>query len=189
MRYADFYECDICNGNEVGMTLFIQGCPFHCKGCFNPETWDFNGGKEWTPEVEEKFMEMIGRDYIHRISFLGGSPLCNENIEDVCNLVKKINDKFHDKQIWVYTGFRWEDIYDEEYNLNYKNVTFPRPPMDKNEYRNNLLQYINVLVDGSFECDNRDLTLPFRGSTNQRIIDVKKSLELGEVVLWQPSEQ
>lgn len=177
MRYADFYECDICNGNEVGMTLFIQGCPFHCKGCFNPETWDFNGGKEWTPEVEEKFMEMISRDYIHRISFLGGSPLCDENIEDVWKLIYRISHNFPEKQIWVYTGFRWEDIYDK-----YDDPPFPS--FDVEYFRKDILCHIDILVDGSFECDNRDLTLPFRGSTNQRIIDVKKSIELGEVVLW-----
>lgn len=186
MRYADFYECDICNGNEVGMSLFVQGCPFHCNGCFNPETWDFNGGKEWTPEIEEKFLKMISRDYIHRVTFIGGSPLCDENVEEVRDLIKRIIDKYPNKQIWVYTGFKWESIYDKVW---YDNPPLPFPVIDAEWYRKDLLQYIDVLVDGSFECKNRDITLPFRGSTNQRIIDVKKSLESGEIVLWNSSKQ
>lgn len=182
MRYADFYECDICNGNEVGMSLFIQGCPFHCKGCFNPETWDFNGGKEWTSEVEHKFLDMVNRDYIRRITFIGGSPLCDENVEDVCNLIRLLKNKHQDKQIWVYTGMKWEDIFNEKWFID------GCTDSNASSCRNEILNMIDVLVDGSFEYNKRDLTLAFRGSTNQRIIDVQKSLETGEVVLWRHSE-
>lgn len=181
MRYADFYECDICNGNEVGVSLFVQGCPFHCKGCFNPETWDFEGGKEWNKKTWAKFFDLVKRDYIHRVSFLGGSPLCNENLMGVYNIIAKLKYAYPEKQIWVYTGMIWEDIIkyrqDENNPISNGNST-------KEETRAMLLDYIDVLVDGPFEYDKRDLTLAFRGSTNQRIIDVQKSLKESKVVLW-----
>ena len=183
MRYADFYDCDICNGNQVGMSLFVQGCPFHCEGCFNPETWDFDGGKEWASDVRKRFMKLVERDYIKRISFLGGSPLCDENVSDVSEIITYIRANYPDKKIWVYTGLSWEDIYDESFFLSASANATP------NNMRNNILQFIDVLVDGSFQCDKRDITLPFRGSTNQRIIDVPKSLEAKEVVLWKTDSQ
>lgn len=167
MKYADYYDCDICNGNSVGMSLFVSGCPFHCQGCFNPETWSFDYGKEWTKEIEEKFIELAGRDYIKRISFLGGSPLCDQNVKIVENIVRQLKDKYPNKQIWVYTGYNYETIIANKIEV---------------------LSYIDVLVDGKFECDKKDLTLAFRGSSNQRIIDVQKSLKLGEIVLWNSTE-
>ena len=178
MRYADFYECDICNGKEIGVSLFVQGCPFHCKGCFNQETWDFNGGKEWTAETERKFFNLIGREYIHRITFLGGSPLCNQNIDAVYHIIKKIKKIYPTKHIWVYTGMIWENIlerikqYEEDVSLDYETFCLKE-----------ILNMIDVLVDGPFEYDKRDLTLAFRGSSNQRIIDVQSSLKTKEVIL------
>lgn len=182
MRYADFYECDICNGNKVGMSLFVQGCPFHCKGCFNQETWDFSGGKEWDEKTWNKFFDLAKRDYIHRISFLGGSPLCDENLMGVYNIIAKIKFTYPEKQIWVYTGMVWEDII--KYRKDENNPILDSKSPTKEETRAMLLNHIDVLVDGPFECDKRDLALAFRGSTNQRIIDVKKSLESDKVVLW-----
>lgn len=175
MRYADFYECDICNGNEVGVSLFVQGCPFHCKGCFNQETWDFNGGKEWNEKTEERFLDLVGREYIHRVSFLGGSPLCDENVDSVCNLIFNIKEKYPNKEIWVYTGMIWEDIWAEESEL----------PFALSDVRKQIMRHIDVLVDGPFEYDKRDLSLAFRGSSNQRIIDVQASLKNGNVVLYE----
>ena len=168
MKYADYYDCDICNGNSVGMSLFVSGCPIHCKNCFNPETWDFNYGKEWTEEVEDKFIELAGRDYIKRISFLGGSPLCDENFADVALLIQKLKYHYPNKKVWVYTGYTWENIISS----------------DKKE----ILPYIDILVDGPFKYSKRDLTLAFRGSSNQRIIDVQKSLDSGEIVLWERAD-
>lgn len=169
MKYADYYDCDICNGISVGMSLFISGCPFHCQDCFNPEAWSFEYGKEWTEEVEDKFLKLVGREYIKRISFLGGSPLCDQNIQDVGLLIQKIRNKYPNKQIWVYTGYTWESII-----------------KDQNKYQ--ILHYIDVLVDGQFEFNKKDLTLPFRGSSNQRIIDVQKSINSGEIILWNQKE-
>lgn len=171
MNYADYYDCDICNGNSVGMSLFVSGCPIHCEGCFNSNIWDYNSGKEWTPEVEEKFIKLAGRDYIKRITFVGGSPLCDHNIKDVALLIQHLKHDYPDKQIWVYTGYTWESIMSSD------NTEYSR-------YRREVLDFIDVLVDGPFIYDERDLTLAFRGSKNQRIIDVKKSLAENKVVLW-----
>ena len=179
MKYADFYECDICNGNGVGVSLFVQGCPFHCKGCFNPETWDFDGGKEWTSDVKKKFFKMVERPYIHRISFLGGSPLCDINVEEVWELIHYIRGNYPNKELWVYTGYKWEDIYDGNYFVS-KSID-----INTNSYRNAILDDIDVLIDGPFEENKKDINLPFRGSSNQRIIDVQKTLKNnGNIVLW-----
>lgn len=178
MNYADYYDCDICNGNSVGMSLFVSGCPIHCKDCFNSDIWDFNSGKEWTPEVEEKFIRLAGRDYIKRISFLGGSPLCDENVEGVASIIAKIREQYgNTKQIWIYTGYTWESIFSK--------VTLDN--FNKNILSSKRIEAVidaDVLIDGPFECEKRDLSLAFRGSSNQRLIDVKKSIEAGEVILW-----
>lgn len=171
MRYAAYRNFDITNGEGVGISLFVQGCPFHCHGCFNPETWNFENGKEWTKEVENEFIRLAKRDYIKRISFLGGSPLCDKNIGDVSLLIQRLKSECPDKKIWVYTGYTWEDI------INSDTTT-------EQLYRKEILAYIDILVDGQFEYDKKDLTLSFRGSANQRIIDVQQSLKSGEIVLW-----
>ena len=171
MRYADYYDCDICNGNSVGMSLFVTGCPFRCKDCFNSDIWDYDTGKEWTSIIEEKFIKLVGRDYIKRITFVGGSPLCDNNIKDVSLLIQRIKYEYPNKQIWVYTGYEWDEI------INNNQTVF-------DQYRREILEYIDVLVDGRFNNEKKDLTLPFRGSRNQRIIDVQKSLKEEKIVLW-----
>lgn len=177
MRYADYYDCDICNGKSVGMSLFVSGCPIHCQGCFNSDIWDFNSGNEWTPEVESKFLKLAGRDYIKRITFVGGSPLCDENVNDVAKLIKKLKELYPEKQIWVYTGYTWEYINSKE---NANEIIY--------ESRRYILNNIDVLVDGPFECDKRDLSLAFKGSSNQRIINVKESLDTQNVVLYEVND-
>ena len=107
MRYSLIREMDVSNGWGVGISLFVQGCHFHCKGCFNQDTWDFNGGKEWTPEIEKKFIELANKEYIKRISFLGGEPLAKENVETVLWLIKTLKSNYPDKKIWLYTGHTW----------------------------------------------------------------------------------
>lgn len=172
MRYAAIRSLDVTNGEGTGVSLFVQGCPFHCYQCFNPETWSFDGGKEWTDETEERFIELAGRNYIKRISFLGGSPLCDMNVKEVSQIIKRMKRCYQNKMIWVYTGMTWEEI-----NL----------PIDNKEatlIRKELLNYIDILVEGRFEYDKRDFALKFRGSSNQRIINVPKSLETGHIVLY-----
>ena len=110
MRYSSIRKMDVSNGQGIGVSLFVQGCHFHCKGCFNPETWDFNGGKEWTKEIEDKFLSLANHEYIQRVSILGGEPLCDENIETVSALINKIRDLFPNKKIWIYSGYTWENL-------------------------------------------------------------------------------
>ena len=151
MRYASIRDLDISNGNDIGVALFVQGCHFHCKNCFNKSTWDFDGGKEFTKETCDKFMKLVNRPFIKRVSILGGEPLAKENVDDVCNILKQIKNK----TIWVYTGYTFETV------KNY-----------------DIMKYIDYLVDGQYVDELRDLRLKFRGSSNQRIIDVQKSLKL-----------
>ena len=166
MRYALMRSMDITNGEGVGVSLFVQGCPFHCKGCFNQETWDFNGGYEWTSEVEEKFLGLADHSYIKRISILGGEPLAPQNRKGVAELLRDVRQRFPDKKVWLYTGFKWEEI-------SYVNSFV------------DCLQYVDVLVDGQFELDKQDLfneRIVFAGSYNQRIIDVQQSLQTGKII-------
>ena len=118
MRYNQIRECDIANGEGIGVALFVQGCHFKCKNCFNPETWDFNGGKEWTPEVEDKFIELASRPYIKRISLLGGECLADENLDGVLNLVNRFRLLLPEKTIWLYTGYRVKEIYMNNFILS-----------------------------------------------------------------------
>lgn len=118
MRYASMRNLDISNGEGVGVSLFVQGCPFHCKNCFNSETWDFNGGKEWTEEIIEKFIKLIDRPYIKRVSFLGGECLAEQNLDEVLSLVKEINRRFPDKIIWLYTGYILNNV-DHSQKMDY----------------------------------------------------------------------
>ncbi|MBS5619884.1 anaerobic ribonucleoside-triphosphate reductase activating protein [Eubacterium sp.] len=181
MRYAQIRSMDISNGEGVGVSLFVQGCPFHCKNCFNSETWDFNGGKEWTEETKNKFMELIDRPYIRRVSILGGEPLHENNLSEVLSLVKEIREKFPDKTIWLYTGYSIEDIV----NFNTKPYSVVQQYFDIDNFiRNAILIYVDVLVDGEYIDEQKDLTLKFRGSKNQKVIDVKETLKQEKVVLY-----
>lgn len=155
MNFASIRNFDVSNGLGIGIALYVQGCHFHCKNCFNQVTWDFNGGKEWTPDIENKFIELANNKYVDRVSILGGEPLTPENYDTVLSLCKKLS-----KKIWVYTGYTYETLHDKE-----------------------ILNYIDVLVDGKYVDELRDLNLAFRGSSNQRIIDVKASLDNNKVVL------
>ena len=158
MNYAQIRKLDISNGKGVGVSLFVQGCPIHCLNCFNKNTWDPNGGKPWTPEVEEQFFDLVNRDFIKRVSILGGEPLCNWNAAAVKDILLKIPKT---KTKWLYTGYRWESLTREQQRTA------------------TLADYV---VDGPYMDNLKDMRLEFRGSSNQRIIDVKKTLESGEVI-------
>ena len=170
---------DISNGEGIGVSLFVQGCHFHCNGCFNIETWDFNGGKEWTKEVENEFINLIDRPYIKRVSVLGGEPLADENVRKIYLLTKKIKALYPDKKIWLYSGYTYEQLIDKDLFGLLKGT-------QSDDYRRLILhENVDILVDGLFENDKKDLSLKFRGSSNQRVIDVKKSLENGDTILWE----
>lgn len=162
MRYASIRKLDISNGEGLGVTLFTQGCPFHCKNCFNPETHDFDGGKEYTIDTKNAIVSLINRAQIKRFSILGGEPLIERNKEDMIDLCSSIKEIRPDIKIWVYTGNIFENVKDDWYELLYN--------------------YVDVLVDGPYVDSKRDLRLKFRGSSNQRVIDVRKSIFEGKVV-------
>lgn len=185
IRYAQIRSLDLSNGEGVGVALFVQGCHFHCENCFNPETWDFDGGKEWTDETKDKFMKLASRPYIKRISILGGEPLAEKNLDGILDLVNKIRLLFPQKSIWLYSGYSWSDIWcndaalRDDYGLDYcEQVSI------NHIKRQQIITQCDVFIDGRYMDSQRDITLPYRGSKNQHIIDVKQSLQKGEMVLW-----
>lgn len=171
MRYAEIKYPDIANGLGVGVALFVQGCPFHCDGCFNEVTWDFDGGKEFTKDTLKELNDLMSGSYVERVSILGGEPLAFQNREGVYRFVKHVHTYFPDKKIWLYTGFTWEA-------LNADITKRREPTIGK------ITSLCDVIVDGRFMQDQKDISLKFRGSSNQRVIDVKKSLEAKEIVLY-----
>ena len=160
MNYGKIKPTDVANGEGVRVSLFVSGCPHHCKGCFNAELWDYNAGQEFTPEVIMKIVNLCDHDHISGLSLLGGEPLDPKNLKQVTLLCRVFKHYYPNKTIWCYTGYEWDRI---------KHL--------------DIMQYIDVVVDGKFVQEQKDPRLKFRGSSNQRIIDVKKSLESGRVVL------
>ncbi len=185
MRYTKIRELDISNGEGVGVALFVQGCHFHCHNCFNPETWDFNGGKEWTKETQENFLELINKPYIKRVSILGGEPLAEENLTDILDLINKIRLIKSRKSIWLYTGYT---IYFTEYLdkkiLSTKVDNYTLEAIIPTTIREKILENCDVVVDGRYIDSQKDITLKWKGSANQHVIDVRKSLRKGEIILW-----
>ena len=176
MRYALMREMDISNGKGIGVSLFVQGCPIHCKGCFNQDIWGFDGGKEWTQEAKNKFFYLIDRPYIKRVSILGGEPLVYENLPDVYDLIKEIRTKFPDKDIWLYTGYTLSiNDFDTSIDISWDNGLL----------RNFILAMCDVVVDGPYIEEQRDLTIAFRGSRNQRLINVRETLKQNKIVTIQ----
>ena len=161
MRYNKIRKMDISNGPGVRVSIFMQGCTFNCKNCFNPETHDFNGGREFLDETIEKILDLCSLDHIVGLSILGGEPMHPKNIEGTTKLAKMFKERYPEKNIWVWTGFLFDrDLKDKE-----------------------VLKYIDVLVDGQYKDELHNPKLKYCGSSNQRVIDVKKSLLKDEVVL------
>lgn len=198
MRYSSMRNLDISNGEGVGVSLFVQGCPFHCFGCFNSDTWDFNGGREWTEKTKDKFMKLINRPYIKRISFLGGECLAEQNLDEILSLIKQIRISFPEKTIWLYTGYHVFINYPESHR-QHKVILSTRPNASTNiiyddelffkkkeedRKRSEIIFNVDVLVDGEYIDEQKDLSLKWRGSKNQRVIDVKQSLAQNKMVLY-----
>lgn len=161
MKYGRIKKTDIANGPGVRVSLFVSGCRNHCKGCFQPETWDFNYGEEYDGvNTANDIVKALTPDYISGLSILGGDPMEPENIDEVTSLCYIVKLLFPNKTIWLYTGYTWEDI----------RIRYPE-----------ILNYIDVLVDGPFIEDLKDISLAFRGSSNQRIIDVPATLKTGYI--------
>ena len=158
MRYNLIRKMDISNGPGVRVSIFMQGCSFHCKNCFNPETWDFEGGQEFTEDTINKVLELSDKKEVKGLSILGGEPMHPTNIEGTTKLAKAFKEKYPEKSIWAWTGFQYEDIKDKD-----------------------VFNYIDVLVDGQYKDELHDPTLKWRGSSNQRVIDIKESKKQNKV--------
>lgn len=161
LRYHNITKDDMLNGEGLRVVLWVSGCPHHCKGCHNPQTWDPESGIPFDEDAEKELFEILGRDYISGITFSGGDPLFEGNRSMIEHLTRRVKHEFPDKNVWLYTGYRWEEI-----------SALP------------MMQYIDVLVDGRFMEDLRDTKLHWKGSFNQRIIDVQKSLQNSSLYLY-----
>nr|DAF81593.1 MAG TPA: 4Fe-4S single cluster domain protein [Caudoviricetes sp.] len=165
MNYFGITKCDIANGLGVRVVLWVSGCTMHCPGCHNPETWEFTGGKIFDDTAKQELFEALSKPWVKGITISGGHPLEPENRGAVYDLLQKIKKEFPDKDIWLYTG----------YNLDSDDF------QDPNIVINQILTMCDVVVDGPFILEQRDLTLPFRGSRNQRLIDVHQTLEKNQI--------
>ena len=167
MRYAGINPTDIVCGTGVGVAVYVQGCDFHCPGCFNPQTWSFSGGKAWDNTQRDEFLNDLAKPYIKRLSILGGEPLHPKNLKGVDGLIDEANS-VKSLTKWIFSGYTWNEIIldDSEAGI----------------LRRQIISKIDYLVEGRFKQEFKDLTLKFRGSSNQRIIDVKRTIEKGEVV-------
>lgn len=163
MKYAEIKRFDVANSPQIGSTLFVSGCNFKCKGCFNEIAQDFNYGEEWTSDIEDKFIEYLNHPQIKHANLLGGE-IMQQDSTIILNLVKRIKSETN-VTIWTWTGYLFENLIIKE---------------DKLE----ILKYIDVLVDGQFELDKKDLKLKYKGSSNQRVINVQESLKKGKVILY-----
>ncbi len=163
MRYNLIRKMDISDGPGVRVSIFMQGCNFNCKNCFNPETHDFNGGKEFTDETIKKVLDLCSPEYIKGLSILGGEPMHPNNIEGTTKLAKAFKEKYPDKSLWAWTGFKFgENLKDKE-----------------------VFKYLDVLVDGTYIDELHNPSLKWRGSSNQRVIDIQKSLKDNKVILYE----
>lgn len=163
MRYNKIRKMDISNGPGVRVSIFFQGCHFHCPGCFNADTWDFNGGKEFNNEVINHVLDLANNDVISGLSILGGEPLNPKNIEGSTKLAKLFKEKYPNKTIWLWSGYLFDEyIYDKE-----------------------IVNYLDVVVDGRFKIELSSPLLKFKGSDNQRVIDVKKTIKSKKIVLYE----
>lgn len=174
MKYAEIKNNDIANGEGVRVTLFVSGCTHHCKGCFNPMTWDFEYGEEFTEETAQSILDMLSPSYIKGLTLLGGEPFEPVNQRGLLPLLKKVRELYPNKTVWCYSGY----LFDKELLSDSR---------ARCEVTDELLGCIDILVDGEFVMEKKNIMLQFRGSENQRIIDVKKSLASGEVVLYTPA--
>ena len=172
MYYGELKKCDIANGIGVRVTLFVSGCTNHCPGCFQPQTWDFDFGKPYTADTEAEIFAELDRGYVDGLTVLGGEPFEPSNQPELCRLLRHVKERYPQKNIWVFSGFRLDDEL-------LRDGSYPR-----GQYTDEMLSYIDILVDGRFTQELKDISLQFRGSRNQRVIDLKKTLASGKIVIW-----
>lgn len=186
MKIAQLRSTDISNGTGIGISIWTQGCPYRCKGCHNASTWSFDGGKDFDQQHKDNFLNLLNNTYITRVSILGGEPLLPQNVADLALLIHDIKKKREDVQIWLWTGTTLEALYDIAFYHKQSNDDILN---SLNWTSNNLrdlvyiLNNVDNLIDGRFEQDKKDLTLKYRGSSNQRWIDLKESVRNGKNIV------
>lgn len=172
MHYGELKKCDIANGTGVRVTLFVSGCTNRCEGCFQPQTWDFCYGKPFTADTEAEIFAELDKSYVDGLTLLGGEPFEPANQPTLVGLLRRVKEKYPHKTVWCFSGFRLgEELLTQG--------SYPRT-----EYTDEMLGYIDILVDGRFVLAQKDISLQFRGSRNQRIIDMNRTRENGEITLW-----
>lgn len=174
MNYCNIKPCDIADGVGVRVSLFVSGCTHHCKNCFQPETWDFDYGQPFTAQTEDDLLTALSPDFIDGLTLLGGEPMEPENQRGLLPFLRRVRRVLPGKTIWCYSGFTWEQLTGKE------------PARCRCEVTDEFLSLLDVLVDGPYVEELHDITLLFRGSANQRLIDVPATLKAGEVTLWRP---
>ena len=175
MNYHKIEKTSVANGTGIRVVLWVSGCSLHCKGCHNPETWSLNSGKPFDEEAKKELFEALDKPYIQGITFSGGHPLENENVETIYLLIKEIKEKFPMKDVWLYTGFTLEQIF----------PTVVTDIFDINRfYRQTSVLMCDVVVDGKYMEDLKDITLKWKGSSNQRVIDIGKTVRKSKIVLY-----
>lgn len=173
MNYCELKKCDIANGEGVRTSLFVSGCTNHCEECFQPQTWDFAFGKPFTKEVEDDILESLAPYYVNGLTLLGGEPFEPKNQRELVPFMRRVREAYPNKTIWCFTGFRLDDEL-------WQDGSYPRC-----EVTDEMLSMIDVLVDGRFVRALKDISLRFRGSSNQRLIDMKKTLQEKKIVSWE----
>lgn len=169
MNYSAIKRLDVANGTGIRVSLFVSGCPHHCRECFNPETWDEAGGEPFTREVEDKILKFLEPDHVAGLTLLGGEPMTPDHQQVLLPFLERVKERFPEKTIWVYTGYRLDDeILGKMY--------------PKYEFTRKILNLFDIMVDGRFVIEKKNIRLRFRGSENQRIIDVKKTIETGQII-------
>lgn len=168
MNYGNIKECDIADGPGVRVSLFVSGCRHHCRGCFNAETWDFNFGMPYTKETEDRIISLLAPDYIQGLTLLGGEPFEPENQQELVKLLRRVKREYPDKDIWSYSGY----LYDSDLKEGGRAHT---------DVTDEMLSYLDVLVDGPFIEAQKDITLQFRGSKNQRVIKLEEGKDVGRL--------
>ena len=184
MYYLKIEHVVVCNGIGLRVVLWLSGCSHHCYNCQNPQTWNPNGGIPFDESAKQEIFNELSKDYISGITFSGGDPLHENNIDEVLKLVQEIRISFPEKTIWLYTGFKWEQIM----NIKVMQPIFSCEDLENKIQnvlkRQEIIKQCDVLVDGEYIDEQRDITLKWRGSSNQRVIDVKQTLEQGKIVLY-----
>lgn len=183
MDYLKIEHEDVCNGTGLRVVLWLSGCSHHCYNCQNPQTWNPGSGIPFDESAKQEIFNELSKDYISGITFSGGDPLYENNLDEVLKLIKQIRNSFPEKSIWLYTGFEWDSLVSKICQPTFPDKDFERI-IEIHKKRKEIISLCNIVIDGEYIDEQRDITLKWRGSSNQRVIDVKQSLTQNKLVLY-----